>query len=100
MSNRQKVLYSPLELKILDNIPKDGRRISTVDLANLCYDIGKKPRNARNSILDSANKLIAKSDDNQEEWEIFKSTHRGSQPIYFWREERKLEKKNVESSLG
>ena len=97
MSNRQKVLYSPLELKILENIPKDGRRISTTDLANLCYPIDKKPRNARNSILDSANKLISKSDENQEEWEIFKSRQRGSQPVYFWIEERE---KNVESSVG
>lgn len=89
MGNRQKVLYSPLELKILENIPTDGRRINTKELVSKCYPLDKVPRNARNSILDSANKLISKSDENMEHWEIFKSSQRGSQPIYFWREERK-----------
>ena len=100
MSNRQKVLYSPLELNILKHIPKDGRRISTIDLANLCYPKDKKPRNARNSILDSANKLISKSDENMEEWEIFKSQQRGSIPVYFWMEKREeREKKNAEGFI-
>lgn len=89
MYNRQKVLYSPLELRILENIPTDGSMISTVELAIRCYPPDGAPRNARQSILDSANKLISKSDENKEKWEIFKSKSRGSQPIYFWREKRK-----------
>jgi hypothetical protein len=39
--------------------------------------------------LDTTNKLIAKSDLNEEEWEIFKSKQKGAQPVYFWIEQRK-----------
>jgi len=39
--------------------------------------------------LHSVNRLIRKSDENEEPWEIFKSTPRGSHSVYFWREERK-----------
>lgn len=85
----QKITYSPLEIKILENIPEDGSRISTLELVVKVYDRNKTPRNARNSILDSANNLIQKSDDNNEDWEIFKSKPRGSQPSYFWKEKRK-----------
>jgi hypothetical protein len=79
--NDEKIRYSPLELKILEAIPKDGRRISTIELAGKVYEPGKSPRYARQSVLHTANYLIQKSDDNNEPWEIFKS---GSKPICFW----------------
>jgi hypothetical protein len=89
MEDHEKIPYSPLELRVLKNIPKDGKKISTIALTNLCYSPSKKPLNARNSILDTTNKLIAKSDLNEEEWEIFKSKQKGAQPVYFWIEQRK-----------
>jgi hypothetical protein len=80
-----KVGYSPLEQRILDNIPLDGSYINTLELAGRVYDAGEAPRNARQSVLHAANSLISKSDENEEEWEIFKSN---SSPVYFWRKPR------------
>jgi hypothetical protein len=80
-----KVRYSPLEQRILEAIPEDGSHINTLELVGRVYDAGEAPRNARQSILHTANCLIAKSDDNEEDWEIFKST---SKPAYFWRKPR------------
>lgn len=86
---RQKIPYSPLELKILENIPENGQRINTLELVNRCYFRNWIPRTARQSILDTANNLISKSDENNEDWEIFRSKARGNQPIQFWKETRK-----------
>jgi len=83
-----KKAYSPLEQKILDAIPSDGTKISTIDLVPLVYD-GRAPLTARQSVLDCANKLIVKVDYNQELYEIFRSQPRGPMPIYFWIEARK-----------
>ena len=94
MSGKCKVQYSRLESSILSQIPKDGSKISTLELVNRVYPSGKIPRSARQSIMDAANKLISKSDDNEEEWEIFKSKPRGSQPAYFWIEPRKPKEAN------
>jgi hypothetical protein len=80
--------YSPMEKKILDVIPSDGRKINTLQLVDLIYD-NKIPRYARESVLTCANALMRKSDENNEPWEIFKSKPRGPQPIYWWREQRK-----------
>ena len=76
-----KIGYSPLEQRILDLIPKDGSYINTLELAGKAYPYGEAPRNARQSVLHATNSLIAKSDENEEEWEIFKSN---SSPAYFW----------------
>ena len=82
--------YSKLEIKIWRNIPDDGTRISTIELANRIYaNATNKPRYPRQSILACTDKLIAKTDHYEEELEIFKSKPRGSQPIYFWKEKRK-----------
>jgi hypothetical protein len=78
--------YSPLEKRILDEIPIDGRRINTIELTGKVYEAGKTPRFARQSVLHTANVLIEKSDQNNEPWEIFKS---GGKPAYFWRKPRK-----------
>jgi hypothetical protein len=78
---KTKVGYSPLELRILEVIPKDGSHINTLEIAGKAYDYGAAPRFARQSILHSINSLIQKSDENKEEWEIFRSV---SKPIYYW----------------
>jgi hypothetical protein len=83
-----KIRYSPLEQRILDHIPEDGRRINTIELTGVVYKPGEAPFNARQTILHGANRLILKSDENEEDWEIHKSKPRGAQPVYFWREER------------
>jgi hypothetical protein len=80
-----KIRYSPLEQRILDFIPEDGSHINTLELVSMVYNAGEAPRNARQSVLHTANCLIAKSDENEEPWEIFKST---SKPAYFWRLKR------------
>jgi hypothetical protein len=85
----QKIRYSPLEARILELIPEDGRKINTIELTNLVYKPGEAPINARQTVLHSVNRLIYKSDENEEPWEIFKSTPRGAHALYFWREERK-----------
>ena len=85
----KKIRYSPLEQRILDLIPKDGRKINTMELTNLVYNPGEAPVFARQAILHTANKLIFKSDENEEPWEIFKSRSKGGQPVYFWIKERK-----------
>lgn len=85
MNNR----YSPMEQRILDAIPKDGRKISTLQLVDKVYDLDEVPRYARESILTCANALMKKADEYNEPWEIFKSRPRGPQPIYWWRESRK-----------
>lgn len=82
-----KVKYSPLEKKILDAIPEDGSHINTLELMGKVYGPGEAPRFARQSILHTTNQLIAKSDENEEEWEIFKSS---SKPAYFWRKPREV----------
>jgi hypothetical protein len=83
----EKIVYSPMEKKILEAIPEWPTMINTLELVDIVYN-GKEPRNARQSILTAANSLIEKSDENMEEWEIFKSKPRGSQPSYFWRKVR------------
>jgi hypothetical protein len=85
----KKSKYSPLEAKILALIPEDGRKINTIELANQVYEPGKFPTFPRQTVLHIANRLIQKSDLYEESWEIFKSPPRGSQPVYFWREERR-----------
>jgi hypothetical protein len=75
-----------METRILEFIPFEPYMINTLELVNLVYK--DPPRNARQSILTAVNSLISKSDDNLEEWEIFKSKPRGSQPSYFWRKVR------------
>jgi hypothetical protein len=82
---KDKIRYSSLEQRIIDAIPKDGSFISTLELAGKVYDAGEFPRYARQSVLHTANNLIAKSDDNMEPWEIFKSD---TKPAYFWIEKR------------
>lgn len=89
MRYESKIRYSPLEQRILEAIPIDGRKINTIEITNKVYQPGEAPVNARQTVLGSANKLIFKSDENEEPWEIFKSTPTGSQPVYFWREPRK-----------
>jgi hypothetical protein len=89
MRFENKIRYSPLETRILELIPEDGRRINTIELTGAVYKPGEAPVNARQTVLGAANKLIFKSDENEESWEIHKSKHRGSQSVYFWREERK-----------
>jgi hypothetical protein len=84
-----KIRYSNLELRILELIPKDGRKISTTELTGQVYKPGEAPISDRQTVLHAANRLIYKSDENEEPWEIFKSTPRGSQPVYFWVEKRK-----------
>jgi hypothetical protein len=84
-----KIRYSPLELRILELIPEDGRRINTIELTGQVYKPGEAPLSDRQTVLHAVNRLIHKSDENEEPWEIFKSTPRGSQPVYFWREKRK-----------
>jgi hypothetical protein len=90
----KKIRYSPLEEKINEYIPYDGTKINTIELTALVYKSGEAPLHARGTILHSTNRLILKSDENEEPWEIFKSTHKGSQPVYFWREERVARKDN------
>lgn len=80
-----KIEYSPLEQRILDNIPLDGSYINTLELAGRAYNAGEAPRNARQSVLHAANSLISKSDENNEEWEILRSN---SSPVYFWKVKR------------
>lgn len=80
--------YAPLEQRILNAIPDGGAKISTVDLVSVVYE-DDAPFNARQSVLDSANKLIRKVDINNEAFEVFRSAARGAMPIYFWKEPRK-----------
>lgn len=82
--------YSPLQTRILNAIPDDGSKISSVHLIGLVYD--DPPLSARQSVLDSAMKLIAKVDRNVEPFEIHSSKSRGPQPIYFWKEPRTINK--------
>jgi hypothetical protein len=84
-----KIGYSPLETRILELIPEDGRRINTIEITGKVYKPGEAPFSARQTVLHSINRLIRKSDLNEEPWEIFKSTPRGSQACYFWREQRR-----------
>jgi hypothetical protein len=81
--------YSFMELKILEIIPKDGKKITTLQIVDQVYNAGKAPLYARESVLTCANALMKKADEYNEPWEIFKSRPRGPQPIYWWREERK-----------
>jgi hypothetical protein len=84
------IKYSPLERRILELIPEDGTKINTMELTSKVYKPGEAPFSARQTVLHSANKLILKSDENNEPWEIFKSKPRGSQSVYFWKEPRKI----------
>jgi hypothetical protein len=95
MQLRMRIRYSDLEQSVLDLIPEDGRKINTLEITGQIYQPGKAPINARQTVLNAANKLIFKSDENEEPWEIFKSRPRGSQPVYFWREARKNNEKKT-----
>lgn len=81
--------YSPMEIRVLNSIPEDGTKINTLEITEIVYAGRRAPFRARQSVLDCTRSLIEKSDLNQESWEIFRSTHLGAQPIYFWREPRK-----------
>jgi hypothetical protein len=82
------VKYSPLELRILSVIPKDGRKINTVEITNIVYKTNKRPRYARQSVLIAVNSLIEKSDEKKEKWEIIKSKPSSGRPVYFSIEDR------------
>jgi hypothetical protein len=84
-----KKAYSPQELKILECLPDDGTKVSTLELVAKVYN-GRAPLTARQSVLDSCNKLIIKVDLNLEPYEIFRAKPRGPMPIYFWKEPRKV----------
>jgi hypothetical protein len=85
----RKIKYSPLEQRILKLIPRDGRKINTLELASQVYDPGEAPVNSRQTVLLAVTKLIYKSDENEEPWEIFRSKQKGSHPYYYWIEDRK-----------
>jgi hypothetical protein len=88
LSKDKKIRYSPLETRILENMPKDGTKITSMEMATKAYDPGEAPFNARQTILHGMDRLLAKGDLNKEPWEIFKSQRRGSQPTYFWMKKR------------
>jgi hypothetical protein len=97
MKFTNKIRYSPLEQRILDLLPKDGTKINTLELTGMVYRPGEAPLNARQTVMHGANKLILKSDENEEPWEIFKSSSKGAQPAYFWISDR-VSKRNDKSS--
>jgi hypothetical protein len=90
MGNRQKVLYSRLELLILENIPTDGAKITTNDLVRVCYEANDIPVSARQSIIGGVNKINQKLKINEENWEILRNEARGPRPISFWRVKRNV----------
>jgi len=80
--------YSPMERRILEAIPVDGSKVTTLQLVDKVYEDDEVPRYARESVLTCANALMQKADEYNEPWEIFKSRPKGPQPIFWWRESR------------
>jgi len=85
--NKQNVLYSELELKILSHI-KYGSKINTLELVDKIYKENQSI-NARITIVVAIKRIIEKSKKNNEEWKICKSYQNGNNPIKYWREKRK-----------
>ena len=83
-----KIRYSELESRILEAIPDNGEGIDTLTLVERFYAADERPRHARQSVLNAANCLIDKVNDNQEAWQIFKGAAAGCHPIAFWRRDR------------
>jgi hypothetical protein len=90
-----------MERKLLSAIPDDGTMVNTLDLVASVYS-SEVPLAARQSVLDSANKLIRKVDYNEEPFEIMRSRPNGPQPIYFWKIPRSSKeiKEDLFAALG
>lgn len=80
---RSKVRYSPMEEKLLQLLPKRGKRISVTDLVDQYYNHpGQRPYTARQTIISSMSALIKKVDHNQEPYMIIKERFPGQQMEY------------------
>jgi hypothetical protein len=79
--------YSPNERRAFAILPKDGRRITTVEITRKIYQRStKKPYYARQATLGVMDELVRKVMANKERFVIKRSARRGPHPISFWLE--------------
>jgi hypothetical protein len=88
--NNGNVPYSERERSVFKLLPKDGKRISTIQLAKRYY---KKPedelhQNAYVIITGVLRSLIWKMEKNKDPLRIMKSAQAGPHPLKFWLEKR------------
>ena len=76
------ISYSWSERRLFEFLPKDGRPITTKDLAKRYYaSLGPPPFHGRKIILGIVDSLRAKVEHNKEGFTIAKSPRRGPSPI-------------------
>jgi hypothetical protein len=78
------VNYSPSEKRLLDLIPRDGKRITTEELTKKRYAGESVPFNARMIVLGALTNLIRKVEYNREDFKIVKGIRKGPAPIEVW----------------
>lgn len=82
LAKETKVRYSNNERRAFAVLPKNGRAITTVDIADKVY--GKdRPYYARQTILGVMNGLQRKASANKEPFAIVKTKRRGPHPVEF-----------------
>ena len=80
--------YSKRERSVFKLLPKDGKRISTKQLAAKFYGHDDLHQNANVVIIGVMRSLIWKMEKNKEPLRIMKSARAGPHPLEFWLEKR------------
>jgi hypothetical protein len=86
------IKYSPSEIRafaLLSNKPQ-----STLQLSDKLYNKKQRPYNARQSALDTMNRLIKKVSINNESFVVRRDERRGPHPVKFWLEVKEGKRKS------
>lgn len=88
LSGDPPVRYSNQERVIFDALPKDGSRISSLELIGRVYKRGQTPFHARTIVVGCARSLLKKIEHNKEPFRLAKTKPAGPTPVQFWLEPR------------
>ena len=83
--NESNVIYSKAETLLFSHIPKNGRQVTTSDLATRIHG---RARHGRVRVVSALNSLIYKTRVNREPFRIKKEASNGPHPIGVWLERK------------
>lgn len=81
--------YSPSEQRMLKLLPRNGRKLTSVELVEKFYNgSGEAPYHARNIVITVLRSLRRKTAHNKEEFRVASTPRSGPIPMSFWLEQR------------
>lgn len=84
MPRKRQWSFSPNERRLLSLLPKDGGRVSSVDLIDRIYAGREKPHNARVSVGDLIRRTRRKMESHGGAHRLGRSLRRGPRPVFVW----------------